>query len=584
MSQLSRRDFLKGAVVGAVGIAGMGVLGGCSTPAAADNNQAPAPAASTNNQAAAPAPAANDAPLTADNLNKTWSFEIAPEAITDINEEIEVDVVVVGAGTAGLITAVSAKKAGLDVALVTASSTPISRGGSNNAAYSKAMEKGGFQRYSPWQIEKEIAMNMNSVDQKKWYIHYNKSEEAMNWLIDIMAAHGLDVAIEHGAQVAEGNIYFTAPSAHGFINAENQSVGMTQPLVVNALADEFDAIGGKLYYKTIGRQLVRGGVANGKEGRVEGIICEREDGTYALFKGKKAVVLATGDFSLDKDMMAKYCPWMVPYIPAENFDKPVDYDAGFNINGLYKGDGQKMGLWVGAAWQKSFPNAVMGGVPSGCGPSPIIYDSFWGLMVDRNGERFMNEYASSKMSGRTMWLQEGEKCFAIWDKNHINVSKEWYPAQGAYGIMQPLTAEEVYQKWDSTYEKADTLEEIINKLGLPLEKTMATIERYNAMCEAGADTDFYKDPSKLIAIKEGPFYGTANGGVDMLTILGGLRTNANMQVCDADDNAIPGLYNVGTMVGDMYHGLYTFQMEGFNYGACCITFGYLLGKYIAENA
>lgn len=56
-----------------------------------------------------------------------------------------------------------------------------------------------------------------------------------------------------------------------------------------------------------------------------------------------------------------------------------------------------------------------------------------------------------------------------------------------------------------------------------------------------------------------------------------------MQVCDADDIPIPGLYNVGIMVGDMYANIYTFMIEGFNYGACCLTFGHLTGKYIVEN-
>ena len=54
-------------------------------------------------------------------------------------------------------------------------------------------------------------------------------------------------------------------------------------------------------------------------------------------------------------------------------------------------------------------------------------------------------------------------------------------------------------------------------------------------------------------------------------------------MCDKEDNPIPGLYNVGTMVGDMFATNYTFMVEGANYGANCITFGYLTGKHIAEN-
>lgn len=286
-------------------------------------------------------------------------------------------------------------------------------------------------------------------------------------------------------------------------------------------------------------------------------------------------------------MMYKYCPWAAPMIADEVYDAEPNYDKQFEMGGLFKGDGQKMGLWVGAAWQHTFPNAPMGATIN-AGPSPIVYDPFWGLMVDRNGERYANEYASSQMAGKTNNLQSGGKVFAIWDRNFYKTSEHWYPAQGGIGIMEPMIEEEVYERWDSyaemgDYVKYDTLEEVVEALGLPLETTMATIKRYNEMCAAGEDTDFYKKAEKLVAIDTPPFYGAASGEAGILCILGGLRTDVNMKVCDADDEPIPGLYNVGTMIGDFYAGLYTFQMEGVNYGATCVTFGKMLDEYIAEN-
>ena len=564
-TNISRSAFLKGTAAGMASIVGASALVGS---AVADE----APAAGV---------------MTPELAGQKWDFEIPPEPVTDIAETFDADVVVVGAGTAGLVTAVSAIEEGLNVILITASSIPISRGGSNNAAYSKVMEAEGFSRYPSGQIRKEIALNYNSVDQKKWYKHYNNSEEAMNWLIDIMADAGYDCAIEQGPMIDPEDIYYTAPSAHGFINSENQSVGMTQPFVVNALADKFTELGGTIYYNTVGYELVRGDVPNGTDGRVTGVIASREDGSYAQFNGSKAVVLATGDFSADRSMMAKYCPWVAKYISDEVYDAPMDYDKEFVMGGLYRGDMHKAGLWIGAAWQKTYPNAPMGGTIS-AGPSPIVYDPHWGLLLHRNGERFMNEYCSSQLSGRTQWLQAGEKSYAIWNRNFVKSTSTWFPGQGGIGIMEPLTEDEVIANWDSsadagTYVRADTLEELIEALGLPKEAALASIERYNEMCAAGEDTDFYKDPCALIAIDEPPFYGAVSGDVGILCILGGLRTDANMRVCDADDNPIPGLYNVGTMVGDFYAGLYTFQMEGINYGATCITFGYLTGKFISAN-
>ena len=217
MSKMTRREFLKGSAIAAAGAAAMSAI-----PVMAEEEAATI-MAPLNNAATA---------------GEKWSFEIAPEPITDIAEEFDADVVVVGGGTSGLVTAVSAAEHGLNVTVVTAASVPISRGGSNNAAFSKKMEEMGIPRYSPQQIRKEIALQYNSVDQKKWYKHYNNSEYAMNWLIDLMAEAGYDVAVEQGPSIDADDIYYTAPSAHGFINEDNDMVGMTQPFVVNALADK----------------------------------------------------------------------------------------------------------------------------------------------------------------------------------------------------------------------------------------------------------------------------------------------------------------------------------------------------------
>ena len=575
--ELNRRDFLKGAVVTGALAAG-GALAGCA-PAAKEGNAA-------NSGAAAPAEGAASEYLTAASATQKWAFEIPPEPITDIAETVEADVVVVGAGTAGLVTAYSALQQGLDVVAVTASSIPISRGGSNNAIYSKQMETEGFPRQDPYFILKEMAENSNNVDQRKWYHYYHNSEEAMNWMIDIMEGAGFQTGIERTSNMVEDSLFYQAPAAHGWINTENQAVGMTQPFVVNTLSEKIQAEGGRVLFKNIGRQLVRGGAPNGTTGRVTGIICEREDGSFAQYNGAKAVVLATGDFSSNRDMMAKYAPQALDMVADEVYDT-VDYDKEFVFGGLFPGDGQRMGLWVGAAWQKSFPCAPMGATIN-AGTTPNAYQNFWGLLVNRDGQRFMNEYCSNILGGRVQTLQPGGESFALWDVNYSNLP-DWYPGQGGYGILEKLTPEQVVELWEDSvasgaYIKGDTLEEVLEQVGLPVEETMATIERYNELCEAKEDTDFFKRPENLFPIKTPPFYANkAAGTPGLLTILGGLRTDDNMRVCDADDHPIEGLYNVGTMVGDFYSGFYTFQVEGVNYGACCLTFGYLTGKFIAEN-
>ena len=124
-------------------------------------------------------------------------------------------------------------------------------------------------------------------------------------------------------------------------------------------------------------------------------------------------------------------------------------------------------------------------------------------------------------------------------------------------------------------------EELAEALGLPVEQTVATVERYNELCDGGRDLDFFKKAKYMVRI-DPPFYGAWNTLPQFFTVHGGLRTNTNMQVCDANDEPIPGLYNVGTMIGDFFSNIYTFRIQGQSYGSC-LTFGYLTGKYIAEN-
>ena len=84
--------------------------------------------------------------------------------------------------------------------------------------------------------------------------------------------------------------------------------GVGQQFAVDTLAKDIETAGGQIFYENIARQLVRGGVPNGTEGRVEGVICERADGTFAQYNASKGVVLATGDFSRDKDMTDQVLP------------------------------------------------------------------------------------------------------------------------------------------------------------------------------------------------------------------------------------------------------------------------------------
>ena len=146
---------------------------------------------------------------------------------------------------------------------------------------------------------------------------------------------------------------FTPPAAHAFYVDDSElkgSIGNGEGHIAAEMGRYVTKdLGVDVRWNVKGEQLVRGGVANGKEGRVDAIIASDADGAYTKYVGTKAVIMATGDFSHDKDMMERYCPQAVELC---DFTTDINYDQGIWMGGLMPGDGHKMELWVGGAWQK----------------------------------------------------------------------------------------------------------------------------------------------------------------------------------------------------------------------------------------
>lgn len=568
--ELSRRAFLKGSLASGALVASAGTLAACS--AAGGEQPASSPSALT-----------GDEGLNIETGLGKWSFEIAPDPIpeSDIAETIEDDIIVVGSGMAGLTTALSIVENGGSVTLFSASSGPISRGGSNYAKNSKIMKEHGIEPFdaSPFYYN-ELRAASFAVDQRKWIKGYNNSEEAMDWMIDLAEADGLQVIMERDNTFDNGPHY-----AHAFSTEGNSAMVSTgQQGAVEVIERKALELGATIMYDIVGKQLIR---EDNNTGRVTGIVGQNSDGSYTKFIGKKAVVLATGDFSTNKEMLAKYCPMVLPLVGTEQAE--TDYNTSFNLTGIYGGDGQQMGLWIGAAWQHAFPAAPMMQGAWGGGHEPCSFHM--GLNLNNNTERYQREDVSSPYSANHLLSQPGFTAWGIWTDNYpqeiIDKGHDWYLFGSDYALP-PKTASEMIDLWDDgvetgSYFKADTLDDLAQQLELDPAKLKAEIARYNELCEKGVDEDFYKNPDFLVKIKEeGPFYAAQNYALFM-TVMGGLRTSPDMEVLDESDQPIPGLFNVGAMIGDMYANTYNFAIPGNSYGINCLTFGRLLGQDLTSG-
>lgn len=551
---ITRRQFFKGSAGVAVTVAAGSLLAGCGTKQETASHS---------------------------NGKTGYSFETPPAPIKNIASEENADIIVVGSGMSGLTTACSVAESGAKVILISASSGPISRGGSNQSTNSKVMKKYGVKPFNVVKkYQREFLANSYRVDETKWSKYHKRSEEAMNWLIDKVEARGIKVNLERD-NIGD----YGLPCAHGFVpaNPKGSMVATGQQSVVEALAFYCKKAGATLNYNTVAKQLVRG---DNNKGRVTAVIAKK-DGKYIKYNGKKAVVLATGDFSADKEMMEKYCPWVLPLMPKN--EVATDYNRSFAMGGLFKGDGQKMGLWVGAGWQKTYPNAPMIQGNWGGGYQPLGFHE--GLVVNSKGERFYNENITAPYSATHLLTQSEYVSYGIWGKNYaqalVDSGREWHTFGQLY-TDPAWTPKQMIQMWDKgvktkQYFKANTIEDLCKQLGLPAEETLKSVKRYNELCKKGEDDDFYKDPNLMIPVKNGPYYAAKNIPIFM-TVMGGLNTDVNMQVLDTKDKPIPGLFNVGQMIGDMFANTYNFALPGISLGGCCLTFGYVLGRELVADA
>ena len=541
--KVTRREFMKGAAAGAAGVAAMSVTG---LPVLADEEM---------EMAAEP----------------KWSWEVKPDPIPDdeIVETIEAEVVVLGAGTAGVAAACSCAENGLDTIVVEKTELPNGRGGGVGACNSRLNKELGYEIEpvaAQYRWNRTCGNRNNEALVKMWF---DNSGPAMDWLLDKAEKRGTTVNLYAGYSYSR--IAPEEPDFHTFAGGDFDAYPEASGFIPNALcyADCVD-LGVKFFFNSRGEQLVQD-----EDGRVIGVIASTEEG-YKKFMGSKAVVLATGDIHGDPEMMDAYCePDMQKVLKDEYTPAGVD-----------TGDGHKMAMWVGAVMQDG---------PLPCALHPQACAWFHGpfMFVNANGKRFFNEGNWVQAKSLQCLKQPGHYAWSIFDANWFENTKDSLNYGGGMfwdsmmrNVGQELTPDMI--EWtmgmaaaQGFMYQADTIEELADMLAEEVDKDnfLASVERYNELCEKGSDDDFAKEPEFLYPIKDAPFIAMKVGPA-MLTVVGGLKINTDLQVIDKDGAAIPGLYATGNTSGDLYAVDYPINMPGNSHGRC-ITWGWLMGQKIA---
>jgi fumarate reductase flavoprotein subunit len=553
---ISRRNFLKSGAFTMAGVMASGLLmGGCGNGRKRDPGSDKA---------------ANGKP----------SFLTAPEPIKDseIASTKEADVIVVGAGMSGLCAAISAAEEGAKVIVLEKTPNVNFRGYDYGAIDSSSQKSVGIhidKVMATREIMRYAAYKGNQRVVMKWV---NESGKVNDWLLDMALKAGCKVqhVWTQDEMVAEGATlptfptmtFVLAPSAEAIEKAPKGMIGGNPVIAVAyTLQSTAQQKGVDIHFDTPAVQLVR---EQGDNGRVSAVIAKGKDGKYIKFSGKKGIILCTGDYGNDKEML-KY------YIPSSETVKINLYPSKANT-----GDGQKMGMWVGGAMDEA-PHAPMYfdfGMVDAPGLADSVMRQPWlGLNVD--GDRFANEDLPYAYIANSTRQENDHTRWNVWDAKWPEEAPEFH--QTACKSLKsvyhdPKRLQQLID--DNVVKSANTLEELAQKMNMPFEKLKASVDRYNELKKKDFDEDFYKRNTCLTTIEKPPFYA-AHISMALLVTLGGLKINENMQVLDENKKVIAGLYAAGNASGNYYANDYCVTMMGNSHGRA-YTFGYLAGKNILK--
>ena len=472
---------------------------------------------------------------------RTYSFETPPDPIpaSAIKEKITSEVVVVGAGLAGLSAALSAAEAGARVVLIEKMSTFQARGMDNAFIDSRLQKKLGIE------IDKdEVILNLmkyatNKADQRLIRMWAEGSGETADWLLDMTDAARLKVIIHHYPPPAPFN---NADEYYPQYHVTHQYV--KERPVAKCIKDKAVKKGVVMYFKTNAKQLLRKG-----RRRVTGVVAQNAKGDYIQFNAKKAVVLCTGDYSYNSEMMAKYCP-QAAYMPS--------------MMRTSTGDGHQMAMWIGAVMEPGPHAPISHGFVGSMGNAAF-------LQVNVRGERFQNEDVPGQSWTNAIERQPGMTAWQVFDSKY----PEEVPYMGiGHGKIIEAT-DEVQQQVKEHSIVANTIEELAKEMKVPVETFKATVARYNELARMGKDLDFGKRADRLTTIDKPPYYA-GKGRYALLCVMGGLNVNTKLQALDNDWKVIPGLYLAGNTVGNRFAVDYPTICPGISHGMA-LHFGRVAG-------
>ncbi|NLH47096.1 MAG: FAD-dependent oxidoreductase [Myxococcales bacterium] len=457
----------------------------------------------------------------------------------------ETDVVVIGAGGAGLVAAIEAKSKGAGVIVLEKSDN---LGG--NTAFS-----GGVVQASGTKYQQQFGISGDTPE--KHYQYWLEAGEGVAdaELVRTMAynsAGDLDWLVGMGLTITK--IYAIDP------------IPYIDPELIPARLHVADGLGGG-YFSVLKEQAQKSQVDIRIESPVTQLIADADkrvvgvcvgDGEDALYiKARRAVVVAAGGFDCNDELAKAYSPQLY---------KDLENQLSLACTGN-TGDVLKMGLAIGAAPAGFGGTIAYPAMRIGRNEADLPIPGIW---VNKYGQRFVNEAAHYGYVARAVFDQEEHIAWAVFDENVRQMG-----GSVIGGWSDDLAAEIASGK----ILTADTPEALADAMGVNAGQLALTLQKWNAdIADEDADT-LYQKAVALQALDTPPYYATSVYFYNVGSV-GGLKINSKAQVIGNDGEPIMGLYAAGMAAGGFIGPYYPGSGTAVT---ATIVFGRLAGRNAAAE-
>ena len=443
-------------------------------------------------------------------------------------EELTTDIVIIGAGGAGMTAAINATQEGKDVILLEmmpyAGGNTTKATGGMNAAETHYQKEQGIEDSVEQFIEDTMKGGHDINDRALVTVMAENSAEGIDWLDSI------------GAPLPK--ISFSGGATNQRIHAPEDGSGVGAYLVT-ALLKKMDELGIKVMYNTKATDLLS------LEGTVNGVLAESDDTYYTIHS--KAVILATGGFGINQEMIVRY---------RDDLEGTVTTSAP----GIM-GDGIVMAQTVGADLVDIDQIQLHPTVEQKT--SMLITESVRGdgaILVNQDGKRFTDELLTRDKVSAAELAQPGSYAYIIFDQK----------------LREGLKATEKYISTGITVQ-GDTIEDLAAQIDVDPAVLAETLANWNKCVADQNDPEFGRTTGMENDLSTAPYYAIKIAPGIHHT-MGGVHIDTGAHVVDLNGNVIPGLFAAGEVCGGVHGG----NRLGGNAVADIIVFGRIASSSAVE--